>query len=50
MSQTQQSGANPQIKSLDFFAWRIQRDKRVIQRQEVNRIFSGRTRLRSQDH
>lgn len=38
------------LKNIDFIAWQISRIKRSIHRDEVNRIFNGRTRLRSNNH
>lgn len=47
--QTQESQATP-LKNMDFLAWQIDRAKRTIHKEEVNRIFNGRTRLRSNLH
>lgn len=38
------------LKSIDFLTWQVSRVKRKIHKDEVNRIFNGRTRLRSTLH
>ena len=42
-SRAEQSNA---LKNIDFLAWKINRDKRKIRRDEVNSIFAGRPRTR----
>jgi hypothetical protein len=38
------------LKNIDFVAWQISRAKSKMRCEEINRIFSGRTRLRSKNH
>lgn len=47
--QTQTTGSET-LKNIDFLAWQVNRVKRSIHKDEVNRIFNGRTRLRSNNH
>ena len=47
--QSSQSEANT-LKNMDFLAWQVKQVKRAIHKDEVNRLFNGRTRLRSKLH
>jgi hypothetical protein len=46
---TPQSDANT-LKNMDFLTWQVKQVKRTIHKDEVNRLFNGRTRLRSKLH
>jgi hypothetical protein len=46
-----QTGETPNdLKKMDFLSWQVKQVKRAIHKDEVNRIFNGRTRLRSRLH
>ncbi len=38
------------LKKMDFLTWQVKQVKRRIHKDEVNRLFNGRARLRSDLH
>ncbi|MBI2234258.1 MAG: hypothetical protein HYU57_04575 [Micavibrio aeruginosavorus] len=50
MAQNTEKNTTNSLKNMDFLAWQINRIKASQRKEEVNRIFNSRARLRSELH
>lgn len=50
MAQNTEKNTTNSLKNMDFLAWQINRAKKTQHRDDVNRIFNSRARLRSELH